>query len=730
MTKLDMEKIMQQVGCTESEFSEEMGISLADLRDYCEGSKQLTGELLSKMCQYTGLMPSEGGIFKCDNPTLFIAHSIKPSDTYEPSQQAKTNLISYIQQGFTEFHEDTVLTEIKKVQRCISALRKPRISFAGQSDTGKSTLINALLGADKMPAKWTPTTSIVVHIKHIDDRPSFMSEEVWIFGKKSNELWDDARLNDEVYCNDFLIAKGDFSLLQDFGTHQNETESRPVASSAVAFIDSPLLKDCDILDLPGFAATSEDDALHRFNTQTHVTDILLYLSRANGFLQDRDLDYLHECLKSLRPIEKAGRNGIDKLENLFIIASQAGSVSNGNNSELTEIMDRRCKALCDSYALAAKETNSDSLLPFRSIHTGYNYSEADFRKRFFTYEKDMSRLCKNFDAAFTKLAENLPKALHQEFISSLKAIANGSNAIIRKRIEEWLDLFTNKAKYADLVREIKQKEPVRLIERKEKNTEMISLIAACCTSAKQKTQTAYDTTINTDHLVSLMETLGVKNKKSSKEDFSTSVNEVLSRKIQDTMHTQTEYYAKHLDEYLSDYAKSLNQYSSKNGVNVDFDTTNSFALGLTSLGALGASAAWLASSVTAFSVSIFGAYAGWEALLAVGGAIGVALGSVIAGLIALVKAFTWKQDLARSIVKTYQKEKYLETIFNDIDQYWADTKSSFITASDRVEQDWQDRIAEYESIADEKNIPALEAKIAEARKGLDFFTKIPMPEVG
>lgn len=730
MAKLDMEKIMQQVGCTESEFSEEMGISLADLRDYCEGSKQLTGELLSKMCRYTGLMPSEGDIFKCDNPTLFIAHSIKPSDTYEPSQQAKRNLISYIQQGFTEFHEDTVLTEIKKVQRCISTLRKPRISFAGQSDTGKSTLINALLGADKMPAKWTPTTSIVVHIKHIDDRPSFMSEAVWIFGKKSDEQWDDARLNDEVYCNDFLIAKGDFSLLQDFGTHQSETESRPVASSAVAFIDSPLLKDCDILDLPGFAATSEDDALHRFNTQTNVTDILLYLSRANGFLQDRDLDYLHECLKSLRPIEKAGRNGIDKLENLFIIASQAGSVNNGNNSELTEIMDRRCKALCDSYALAAKETNSDSLLPFRSIYTGYNYSETDFRKRFFTYEKDMSRLCKNFDTAFTKLAENLPKALHQEFVSSLKAIANDSNAIIRKRIEEWLDLFTNKAKYADLVREIKQKEPVRLIERKEKNAEMISLIAACCISAKQETQTAYDTTINTDHLISLMETLGVKNKKSSKEDFSTSVNEVLSRKIQDTMHTQAEYYAKHLDEYLSDYAKSLNQYSSKNGVNVDFDTTNSFALGLTSLGALGASAAWLASSVTAFSVSIFGAYAGWGALLAVGGAIGVALGSVIAGLIALVKAFTWKRDLARSIVKTYQNEKYLETIFNDIDQYWADTKSSFITASDRVEQDWQDRIVEYESIADEKNIPALEAKIAEARKGLDFFTKIPMPEVG
>ena len=105
-----------------------------------------------------------------------------------------------------------------------------------------------------------------------------------------------------------------------------------------------------------------------------------YLSHSDGFLQAKDLDYLHECLKSLRPVKKKGANNLGKLRNLFIIASRAGAVNNGNSTELKEILDRRCKALCDSYALAASNAKKNTLLPFRSIQTGYDYTEEDFRK--------------------------------------------------------------------------------------------------------------------------------------------------------------------------------------------------------------------------------------------------------------------------------------------------------------------------------------------------------------
>lgn len=728
--KLDIEKIKQQIGATEEEFAEEMDISVEALHHYSDGTMQLPGELLSKMCQYTGLQPASGGIFVNENSAVFSARPIDPNDTYEPSKMAKTSLVEYIKQGLAEFTEETINTEIERIEKCVKTIRKPRISFAGQSDTGKSTLINALLGAEKMPAKWTPTTSIVVYIKHIDDKPFFIKEDVWILGKNTNELWDDTKLTDEAYCKEFLIAKGDYSLLSEFGTHQHEQEHKQLASSAVAFIDSPLLKNCDILDLPGFAATSEDDALHRFNTQENVTDILLYLSRSNGFLQDRDLDYLRECLKSLRPVEHAGVNSLGKLANLFVIASQAGAVNNGNSTELTEILDRRCKALCDSYALAASNKKSKTLLPFRSVQTGYDYTEEDFRSRFFTYEKDMPRLCKNFNAAFTSLAEDLPKSLYRDFCGALKEMVASSSVIIRERVDEWNSLLINKAKYVELVREIKQKEPARKIERTEKVSGMIKLIKDFATCTNQEIQSMYTRIINTEYLVELIETYGVKNKKGDKEDFASTVNEMLSSQVQSILADKAKAYSDSLDDYLKEYAESFVEYSADKDIDVKFDTLNSFALGLASLGALGASAAWLATSFTAFSVSVLGSLAGWGSILAVGGVVGIAIGAVIAGLVSIFKAFTWKKDLAKNIISAYEKENYLDAIFRDASKYWEDTQKSFTSASDKVEEDWQKRIEEYESIADEKNIPVLEAKIVEAKRGLDFFTKMPLPEIG
>lgn len=241
MKKLDIEKIKAQVGLSKEEFASEMGISLNELHLYCEGAPISSADLLGRMCQYTGLPPVPGGIFQSENPTSFNAQPIDPEDTYEPSQQAKYNLVEYVKQGLSAFQENTVRTEIEKINACVSTIRKPHISFAGQSDTGKSTLINALLGAEKMPAKWTPTTSIVVHIKHVDDRPAFISEDVWILGKKTGELWDDTKLDDEEYCKEFLIAKGDFTLLSDFGTHQGEKENQQKLKAEGNFINAYLV---------------------------------------------------------------------------------------------------------------------------------------------------------------------------------------------------------------------------------------------------------------------------------------------------------------------------------------------------------------------------------------------------------------------------------------------------------------------------------------------------------
>ena len=117
-------------------------------------------------------------------------------------------------------------------------------------------------------------------------------------------------------------------------------------------------------------------------------------------------------------------------------------------------------------------------------------------------------------------------------------------------------------------------------------------------------------------------------------------------------------------------------------------------------------------------------------MFAVGGIVGIALGSLIVGAISLFKKFTWRKNFAKAIVEAYEKENYLAKVFTSIDSYWSDTKKGFDAGARKIEDDWKVKIKEYSDLADEKNIPKLQERIEEAERGLDFFTKILMPKIG
>lgn len=728
--KLDIDRIKQHTGCSEEEFAHEMGISIEELQQYIKGIARMSDELLSDMCCYTGLSAQAGGLFVAEPSHSFTVRAVAPENTFEPAKEAKTSLVEYIKQGLQDFSDSSVKYEIAKLESFIKTLRKPRITFAGRSDAGKSTLINMLLGTDKMPTDFTPTTSIIVHIKHIDDKPSFISEDVWIFGNHTGEQWDSQRLDDEAYCKEHVIAKGDYSLLSTFGTHQSEEAMKESASSAVTFIDSPLLKDCDILDVPGFAVSSEDDAIHKFNTQENATDILIYLSVANNFLQEIDQDYLRDCIKVLRPVEKQGINNLEKLGNLFILASQAGTVEHGNYSKLQTILQRQSRAISGKFAFAAKENGQESLLPVRTSMTGYTYSEDDIHRRFFTFEKDLPRLCSKFRTSFTELAQNLPRVFYKEFRDNLQSLIDDSSDIIKQRVKEWEDALDSQGKYANLLREAREKEPARKLEQQVKNAQIHTVINDCCLTSKQDARTKFVETITVDHLVNLMKELEIRDKKEDKEDFASKINESLLSGVQITVQDQTKKYTEALEGFLAEYDDHIKEYGASQNIPVNFRTKENFALGLGSLGVFGASAAWLTNSLTAFGVFHFGALMGWSSVFAVGGMLALGLGSLIVGSIAIVRMITWRKSFAKAIVDAYEKENYLDTVFSQIEKYWDETAKGFDAGVDNVEKTWNERLSEYEKLADEKSIPLLREQIAEANRGLDFFTKIPMHDIG
>lgn len=729
---INIDIILEQTGETKEQFAKGVGIPVEELDAYILEKEKPSVEVYGKIQEYTGLSFEQ--IEEGKKKKNYINFD-DISNTWSPSEESKQSLERYLTEGLNSFNESIVLREIGKIKMALNNWRKPRISFAGQSDTGKSTLINALLGSESMPAKWTPTTSIVVYIKHINDRPSFIKDNVCIFRKIDGEMWNDSNLCNEEDFNRFIITSGDYSLLESYGTHQGVKSSKKEAYSAVAFIESKILEDCDIVDLPGFAASEEDDALHKFNTQDGMTDVLIYLSRSNGFLQDRDLDYLNICINSLRCVESSD-NEIESLENLFIIATQSGAINGGNAKELNMILETQCSKLCSIFR-HSRETikginNVESLLPSRTQVSGRNYTEEDFRRRFFTYEIDLPRLCNKFNDSFKKLIERLPLAIHRSFVVELEKIAKTSETSIKTKIEEYKKMVQEKEKYISLVGEIEGAETGRRAEQNAKREEVVSKIRNLGEDAKREYQEFMIAYLSEDNLIEEMKKVGVSNKKSEKQDFVSFVGKVTADKAQDILEEKAKKYTQIVDEYISDFCENVSEYGMKEGININFDGSGAFSLGLQAIlatGVLGASALWLAAKTISFIALTKGLFAPTAWITAMGGVAFLAIAAAIAGIAVIIKAITWRSSLAKSIIKSYEEKKYVESMMKHFDEYWSDTEKSFIAGADAMEHEWQEQIKEYKMLADEKNVEVFTTKIKELNSSIVFFEQMPLPKI-
>ena len=69
--KLDIEKILNQVGGTKDEFAGEIGITLEHLNGYCNGKIKMDIDTAGKISSYTGLSPNAGGMFIAESEDSF-----------------------------------------------------------------------------------------------------------------------------------------------------------------------------------------------------------------------------------------------------------------------------------------------------------------------------------------------------------------------------------------------------------------------------------------------------------------------------------------------------------------------------------------------------------------------------------------------------------------------------------------------------------------------------------
>ena len=377
---------------TQAELAELMGVRQDRISRLEQNLDVISLEELVILSKKTGKSLDEITGYKKDTP-----NELNVSDNWDKVRYIKNTIINYIKDFFPE-NGQNYINKIEDLRKNIEEItRKPRIVFSGKSDSGKSTMINALIGKEKMPTNWTPTTSIIIYVKDILDRPSYIEEELWIFRKGKNTEWDDTKLYDEQYCKEWKIAGGNAEILSQYGVRKGQEYNNEVGS-AVLFIDSPILKNCDILDIPGITAGIESDNIAA-NQGKLKADVLVYLSQASGFLQIEDANYLKEALEILPPLKETEGTGLSPMSNLFIVATHAHHIN--PRAELKNICDSGCDRFVDTVADSFWERYSRNLEKI--------FTKKDLRKRFFTYATDIEDLRESFEKELKNTIEKLPK---------------------------------------------------------------------------------------------------------------------------------------------------------------------------------------------------------------------------------------------------------------------------------------------------------------------------------
>lgn len=661
-----------------------------------------------------------------------VINKLEVKDSWSKVRYIKNTVINYIK-DYSPKNNLNYENKIENLRRDIEGIaRKPRIVFSGKSDSGKSTMINALLGKEKMPTNWTPTTSIIVYVKDILDRPAYMEEELWIFKKGKDKEWDDTRLYDEKYCREWKVAGGNAEMLSQYGVRKGEEYNKDIGS-AVLFIDSPILKNCDILDIPGITAGIESDNIAASQAKLKA-DVLVYLSQASGFLQTEDANYLKEALEVLPPLEKTEGTALSPMSNLFVVATHAHHV----------IPRTDLKKICDSGCNRFTKTLPESFWERYSNSSKKLFSEKDLRKRFFTYTTDIEDLREDFEKELKNTIENLPKLLENKIFNLAKDYAKNESKKMSDEVIKYEKLINERDAYSKRLEDIKKNEPKRKFLLEENNRNVKNKIFDLDSETKKKFREDFNQMLTEENIVKIIDRRGYKNKKADLEELGSYISSEVQDIYRKNLEKTTEKFKDTMDEYLVETQKSLELANNSNNMNInlDFDFKSAFIGGLAGAATLGGLAFWAStlgnlgayilvakgvSVLSALGISIAGGTATATAFVAsIGGPITLGIAAALLVGVAIWGFFSdsWKKKIAKKIIEEIKKSvaKYEDAIT----QYWLDTENGFDIAKNKMEEEWEKYINNLENELYNYDINKLKENLRNAKEVKDFFTNIPL----
>jgi hypothetical protein len=185
-----------------------------------------------------------------------------------------------------------------------------KIIVLGEFKTGKSTLLNGMLGGKKLPAKATPATAIITVLVHGD------SDQVAIHEEGKGEP---RRISWEEFVRDFQLSHEDIETLDSEGSidrfrqveYAQVEVTHEICAGGVRFIDSPGLGE----------HLSRTRVALGFLKQSHA---VIFVLNATRLLGPEEREFIEHTL------------GEGPLQNVFFAVNRVNQV---NDSDLPQIRD-------------------------------------------------------------------------------------------------------------------------------------------------------------------------------------------------------------------------------------------------------------------------------------------------------------------------------------------------------------------------------------------------------
>ncbi len=572
---------------------------------------------------------------------------------------------------------------------CARLRRLPVVVVAGHFDAGKSRLGNAILGFPALPASYRPTTAANTWMFHVEHRPAWCTESVYVF----KAGFEPRRVADESYARPLCIASGAVEMLATYATHQGRRAAEEDLVVCV-FLDAPVLRACTLVDLPGHQHNARDAKLAE--AAIGLADALVYLSNATGFLDGRDLAHLRGHLRALPVLE---RHGAPPLENLLVVASHAHP--NISDADLAAILD-------DGAATLERELGM-TVLAERYEGLAVTVGRERLRERIvpFWFERP-DRSCALHSALERMLGWHLPAARGREADDEVEAFRQASQGACDAHIEQYRRALEDVASAQEDLARRSAAEPQRRRERAVEAERVRALVDRASEATLARFQQLW-----AEHTTEARVEAWIRARYRDKATAQRHAAGALVDELQSGVVREVRRHDAALRPAVEAYLGSFASPSAGPGRP---DGSRALQLAFNHGGAI------IGGLVGIFSVvGILGGPATWAIGVAAG--IGAAIGAVFMELF----GESWQRRLAREILKLLAEQRVHAQFERNIVACWDERLRSFERASIAVERAYAAEVAELARVLDEgaRDRARLEALLATIRRVRGFFAELP-----